>query len=222
MDFTLALLAFLSGFASFLSPCVFPLLPVYVAYWLRNPHKNYERRLKACLKSWLSVTFGIETVLSVSILLPTHLIKIFASTVPLIVLIVGLFLTFLGFSTLLSDKIAISVFLNLNFKKVSSLESRSIHQYLYGIVYGFNSLTCSLPVLIMMLSYSLVGVEPFIVFLVFSAGMVIPMFLIILSIVLIGDVLAKKFGAISYYVRFIEGLVMTVAGIYLIYTVFNY
>ncbi|MBS7611560.1 hypothetical protein KEJ27_05065 [Candidatus Bathyarchaeota archaeon] len=220
MDFTLALLAFLSGFASFLSPCAFPLLPVYVTYWLHDPHKNSGRRLKTCLESWLSVTFGIETVFSISILLPTHLIKMFVSTAPLMVLTVGFFLTVLGFSTLLSGRIAIPVFLNL--KRVKPLEGRSIQQYLYGIVYGLNSLTCSLPVLIMMLSYSLVGGEPLIVFLLFSAGMIIPMFLMILSTVLIGDVLARKFKAVSHYVRFIEGLVTTVAGIYLIYTAFNH
>ena len=64
MDVTLGL-AFLAGLASFLSPCIFPLIPAYVGY-LGGRTLNEDGVLSAGGKRWKTISHGIAFILGFS------------------------------------------------------------------------------------------------------------------------------------------------------------
>ncbi|MEM2848775.1 MAG: cytochrome c biogenesis protein CcdA [Candidatus Bathyarchaeia archaeon] len=216
MNLALAVLAFLGGFSSFLSPCAFPLLPVYVIRWISEG--RLKKSLSESLKTSLTVILGLETVLVIFVLLPIYLVEKTISLIPIIGIILGIFLVFLGI-VILSGKIAIST--QIWFKGLKNVRNPYVKQFFYGLIYALNSLTCSLPILLMMLSASLVGGEPLILFIVFSAGMNTPMFLLILFSSLLGNILMKKFKAILPYIGKIEASIAIIIGFYLILTNLN-
>lgn len=216
MNLALAVLAFLGGFSSFLSPCAFPLLPVYVVRWISEG--RMKNPLIESLKTSLTVILGLETVLVIFVLLPIYLVEKAISLIPIIGVTLGVFLVFFGLA-ILTDKIVISI--QIWFKGLKNIRNPYIKQFFYGLIYAFNSLTCSLPILLMMLSASLADGGPLILFIIFSAGMTTPMFLLIVFSSLLGNMLMKKFKIILPYIGKIEASIAIIIGLYLILTNLN-
>ena len=201
MDPALLTLSLLGGFASFLSPCSFPLLPAYIAYWVGSVKETHAKNaLKAGLISGLTIILGIETTLVAVILLPSQLIQILIPAIPMVTGGVGLLLIALGLLTLMGG--------------VSTLP---IHLGAAKVVYAFNSLACVFPILLVILASPLAGGEPLILFLLFSAGIAIPMLMLTVSLALLGDTLARKFRKALPYIKWVEGTVALAAGLYLLY-----
>lgn len=216
MNPALLTLALLGGFASFLSPCSFPLLPAYVAYWVGSVKETSPKNaLKAGLISGLTIVLGIETTLSAFVLLPSQLIQMLIPAIPIVTGAVGLLLIALGLVTLVGDVSTLPV--RVGIARFKGIRNPYFQKYLYGVVYAFNSLACVFPILLMILTSTLAGGEPLILFLLFSAGIAIPMLMLTVSLALLGDALARRFRKALPYVKWIEGVVALAAGVYLIY-----
>jgi cytochrome c-type biogenesis protein len=215
LNLTLAILALLGGFSAFLSPCAFPLLPVYVVNWIGE--KRMKKSLIVGLKSGLIISMGLEMILIIFVLIPIYLIEKVISIIPTISIVLGIFLIVFGIINL-SGKVPMSI--QVWFKGLKE-ENLYVKQFFYGLIYAFNSLTCSLPILFMVLSAPLVGGEPLVLFIAFSTGMITPMFLLTVFSSFIGDVLIKKFKGILPYIGKIEAAAAIMAGLYLTLTNLN-
>ena len=216
MDPALLTLSLLGGFASFLSPCSFPLLPAYIAYWVGSVRETHAKNaLKAGLISGLTIILGIETTLVAVILLPSQLIQTLIPAIPMVTGGVGLLLIALGLLTLMGGVSTLPI--RLGVAKFRGIRNPYVQKYLYGVVYAFNSLACVFPILLMILASPLAGGEPLILFLLFSAGIAIPMLMLTVSLALLGDTLARKFRKTLPYVKWVEGTVALAAGLYLLY-----
>lgn len=214
LDLALLTLALLGGFASFLSPCSFPLLPAYIAYWVGGvrevPAKN---ALKDGLISGLTIISGIETTLLAVLLLPSQLVKVLIPSIPIVTGGVGILLIALGLITLMGGTSTLPI--RLDAAKFRGIKNPYVQKYLYGVVYAFNSLACVFPVLLMILASPLAGGELLILFLLFSAGIAVPMLMLTVSLALLGDVLARRFRRVLPYIKWVEGAVALAAGLYL-------
>jgi cytochrome c-type biogenesis protein len=215
LNLTLAILALLGGFSAFLSPCAFPLLPVYVVNWIGE--KRMKKSLIVGLKSGLIISMGLEMILIIFVLIPIYLIEKVISIIPTISIVLGIFLIVFGIINL-SGKVPMSI--QVWFKGLKE-ENLYVKQFFYGLIYAFNSLTCSLPILFMVLSAPLVGGEPLVLFIAFSTGMITPMFLLTVFSSFIGEVLIKKFKGILPYIGKIEAAAAIMAGLYLTFTNLN-
>ncbi len=212
LNLTLVILALLGGFSAFLSPCAFPLLPVYVVNWIGE--KQMKKSLIVGLKSGLTISMGLETILIIFVLIPIYLVEKAISIIPTISIVLGLLLIIFGIVNL-SGKVP--VYVQVWFKGMKG-ENLYVKQFFYGLIYAFNSLTCSLPILFMVLSAPLIGGEPLILFIAFSTGMIIPMFLLTVFSSFIGEVLIKKFKGILPYIGKIEAMAAIIASLYLTLT----
>gem|GEM_PF-1357146 len=209
MNLSLAILAFLGGFFSFLSPCAFPLLPIYILQWMNE--EMMKKSLIVDLKSSLSFSLGLETVLVIFILLPLYVVEKIISLFPIISIILGIFLIISGIA-ILRQKI---LYIQIGSKDFKNIRNPDFKQFSYGLIYAFNSLTCSLPILLMMLSAPRVGGEPIILFAMFSTGMIVPMFLLTIFSSFLGNILMKKFSRILPYTQKTEAIIAIIVGLYL-------
>jgi cytochrome c-type biogenesis protein len=213
--------AFLAGFVAFFAPCSFALLPGYITYYLSTYSK--EDKKKNLLKDiyqgaffGLIASLGFFTVFGLagfSILAIGQFVKRF---IPWIVALTALILIIIGILMLLGKEISYFQPSNIKFQN----KGRKTGIYLFGIVYAVGSLGCVFPVF---LSIVFQGV---------SSGSFINGFLIILAYILAMSIMMitittltfatkyfvlKKLEKILPYVKRVSGIILIIAGIYMIY-----
>lgn len=94
-------LAVVSGFVVFFSPCAFPLLPGYMSYFLANKKKSKaeafnEDAAKEALPPAIAASVGLIGILLLIGLIMIPFINIIGDFVPLLELIVGLLIAIMG------------------------------------------------------------------------------------------------------------------------------
>jgi cytochrome c-type biogenesis protein len=217
MDLTLGL-AFLAGLASFLSPCVFSLVPAYISY--------LSGRSLAVLKSsesqqfrWETFTHGIAFVLGFSLVfislgatasalggLLYNLRWLLAKIGGLIVIVFGLHMTgiiripFLEYDLRIQNK---------------AQQNRSyLSSGLMGIFFSAGWSPCVGPVLGAILTLAVGGgsiLEGIKLLTAYSAGLAIPFLLAALGIGWVVKVI-QKYGKTMHYVEIIMGIILIIIG----------
>ncbi|MGM0405869.1 MAG: cytochrome c biogenesis protein CcdA [Thermoplasmatota archaeon] len=216
-------IAILGGFASFFSPCSFPLLPSYVAYYIRPDGENKDQTgLSMGIKASLGIVlvFGIIGVIAVSGG------RWLAEYIPYLELIVGILILVLGIFVL--TNIDIGGHLSKNLRKLkgqlkmnSSKSSKDSSPFLYGLGYGASSAGCTAPVFIAVilsswLSQGLHGA--IIVLLLYLITMSILMIIFSMLTVRFKNILQRKLSEASVWISRISGIVLVIAGSYLVYS----
>ncbi len=196
-------ITFLEGIISFISPCMLPMLPVYITYFAGGSDKKEHVFLRA-----LSFTAGFTLIFS--------LMGLFAGTLGMLLtryqtavnIVCGILVILFGLSCL--------EILPLSFLKgiQGTHEAGSIlSAFLFGVIYSLNLTPCVGAFLgsALMLAASAGGaLKGFLLLLVYSLGLGIPF---VLSAVLIGK-LSSAFAFIKRHYKVIN----TVCGIFLILT----
>ncbi len=205
VDYSLALI---SGVFVLLSPCSYPLLPGYVAYYLGSNVGSVR-----ALQGGLACSIGLIAVYSIigltSYILGNSLLKALPIAYFLAVIIIGL----LGIIMLFGVD-----YPRIYFKFRATRRGGLLGFLLYGFTYGLASLACSAPIFISIILYaSTFGdfVDGILTFLAFSLGMSLPL---ILTTVLVARarslMLRRMVGATSRLQR-ASGLVLIALAIYL-------
>lgn len=211
-------LAFLAGLASFLSPCVFALVPVYVGY-LSGRVAGAERQLN----SWHSFSHGLAFVLGFSV----------------IFILLGLFSAALGqflfsFTRLLSQIGGVIVilfglhlsgilhirWLDYELRAQSSLQLQRgyLSSALMGVFFSAGWVPCVGPVLgsILTLAFNSGQLSQGGVLLgAYSAGLAIPFLIAATQVSWITNIV-RRYARLSHYVERITGLVLVALGILLL------
>lgn len=216
-------IAILGGIASFFSPCSFPLLPSYVAYYIRPDGKNKEQTgLSMGVKASLGIilVFGIIGAIAVSGG------RWLADYIPYLELIVGTLILILGIFII--SNIDIGGHLSKNLTKLKNRfnmnpkkGSNDSSPFFYGLGYGASSAGCTAPVFIAVIlsSWLSQGFQ--------GAIIVLILYLITMSILMIAfslitvrfkSVLERKLSEASLWINRISGIVLVIAGSYLIYS----
>jgi cytochrome c-type biogenesis protein len=217
-------LAFLAGLASFLSPCVFALVPVYVGYLggrAVGGESNSHNR-------WVTFTHGLAFVLGFSLvfilfnILAAALGGVLFNLRTWLAKIGGLIVTVFGLHMIGVFRIP---FLEYDVRVHSQVDLRwgYISSLLMGVFFSAGWAPCVGPILGSIMTFSANGGSVFRGLLLgsaYSAGLAIPFLVAALGIGWVGTVL-RRYGKVMRITEVIMGTILVVAGILLFLGSFN-
>jgi cytochrome c-type biogenesis protein len=239
-------LAIFAGIASFFSPCAFPMLPGYIAYYLK---KDVEAggeipMRKAALSGTISAAGIIIVYLIIGVLMVVAGSQI-ASFTAIFMLVVGIVLIALGillFTPLQYWKIVrpfqnlLTRLKGLGKKRAQDVEGGTVAQtttesqtgfysglFLYGLGYGAAAAGCTAPLFIavvlaaMAIGSLFLGILILILYTVTAALLMLG---VTMAIAYFGASSAQKLSKHTETIKKISGVVLVLGGIYLIWFFF--
>lgn len=221
----LPLIAFLAGIFSFFSPCSFPLLPGYMAYYLSREEQKKSSTIKKRLIDGVQPALGILVFYS-----PIGFACIFTGDVikayiPALELLVGILIVALGLVLLLHVPILTKTSSKLAGKfSVVARRSKKFGLFFYGLVYGAASAGCTAPIFIAIIILAIAGgsfLQGVFIFFLYAFGMALLMVIVTLLVATAKDAVIGKLKKMPKYINTICGLILITVGIYLIYYYFS-
>ncbi len=204
------ILTFLSGILAFLSPCILPMIPIYVSYMAGNSN-NKQNTIINAIAFCLGFTFTFTIFGVISALLSTAL----GSNSYLLNIILGLIVVLYGLNMLGVNIIK----LNINIKHINANVNKLnfIKSFVFGVVFSLAHSPCLNAflgtALILTMSSDLgTTYEGALMLLSFSSGLAIPF---LLSAILIGE-LNSTFSFLKNNMNKIEkisGIFLVIMGI---------
>lgn len=197
------LITFLEGVISFISPCMLPMLPVYVSYFAGNADKKRHTFFSA-----LAFVLGFTAVFSLLGLFAGSIGAFLAQYKTVVNIISGLIVIAFGLSYL-------DVFHIPFFKGVQgNHEINSIFSaFLFGVIYSVSLTPCVgafLGSALMMASASGTAVQGVLLLVTYSLGMGVPF--------LISAVLIEKLNTAFRFIKKHYRIINLISGIFLILT----
>ena len=226
VNFALASLAFSAGMASFVNPCGFALLPVYITYYFKNEgleKSTLLRRIFAGLLFGFMVSLGFVAAFSLIGLVISYLGKGILKYAGWFDLSVGILLIIIGFIYLfdLNEKINLSRLTNFGEKlKSNKLKNKYLSFFLYGMGFAIASLGCTLPIFLLVVATALKSSGLFnglVIFLIYAAGMSLFMIIFSLAVAFSKTIIEKTLKKWLPYIYKVGAFIVIIAGIYLIY-----
>ncbi|MBS5315704.1 MAG: redoxin domain-containing protein [Clostridiales bacterium] len=213
------IVVFLEGIFSFLSPCVLPILPVYLAVLSKSVNEDIMRKRSVLIRNTFLFILGISTaffILGTGI----SVFRVFLNTYMKWILIVGgLMIVGLGLFSIGDLKIP---FLQRERRFHYQIkEMRPWTAYLLGFTFSFGWTPCIGPMLasVLVLASTRHAVEGNILLLLYTAGFTVPFLLIALfseKMINLLDKLKKHMGKIQKiggFILIVMGLLMFTKGI---------
>ena len=208
------LITFLEGIISFISPCMLPMIPLYISYFSGD---NKDNRRKTILSS-IAFVIGFTLVFCILGLFAGTIGQVLTKYKRIVNLICGIIIILFGLTYL--DFIKIPFFKGMKKKeKVTGVFSA----FIFGIIFSINLTPCIgafLGSALMMASSSQNMIEGVLLLLVYSLGLGIPF---ILSAVLL-DKLKNTFNFIKKHYKVINvvcGVFLIIIGILMAFGIFS-
>lgn len=216
-------IAILGGFASFFSPCSFPLLPTYIAYYIRPDEKeNKQTGISMGVKASMGiiVVFGIIGAVAVSGG------RWLADYIPYLEIVVGTLILILGIFILLNIDIGGHLSRNIRdiknrLKITSNAKKHNQSPFFYGLGYGASSAGCTAPVFIAVIvsSWLSQGIRgAVIVLLLYLTTMSILMIIFSVLTIRFRSILQKKLSETAVWINRVSGMVLVAVGSYMVYS----
>jgi len=219
-------LAFVAGLASFLSPCVFPLIPVYVGYLGGRSVASGQAALDQ--QRWVTFSHGLAFVLGFSVvfitfgILISELGQLLFSFRDWIEKIGGVIVVLFGLHL---SGIFTFHWLDYDLRPKTLADQRLSYfsSFLMGVFFSAGWAPCIGPVLGAI--YTILWIDGSIlrgtiILSVYSAGLAIPFLLAVLGIDWLTRRLAQ-YKNVSHYVEVTTGIMLVVLGIMLFFGVFQ-
>lgn len=204
---------FLEGIASFISPCILPMLPIYISYFVG---KDNSKTLKAVINS-IGFVLGFTAVFLLLSIFASSLGTLISGSIKYIKIIFGIIIILLGlnYMGLLNLK-----FLNKT-KRINAdtKDLNFIKAFVFGVLFSISWTPCIgtfLSSALLLIAKQQDMLKGIILMLIYSIGLGIPF---VISAVFIEklkelfDFVKKNYGKIKK----ISGLVLIVMGIYMFF-----
>jgi len=226
VNIALASLAFSSGLITFVNPCGFAMLPVYITYYFKNEgleKASIFRRVFAGLLFGLMVSIGFVVVFTLIGALVTYIGRGLLKYVGWFDLSIGILLIVIGFIYLFNLNLKIHFKKLTNFGemlKSNKLKNKYASFFLYGMGFAIASLGCTLPIfLLVVTAASKAGgiLNGLAIFLIYAAGMSFFMILFSLAVALSKTAMEKLLKRWMPYLYKLGSIIVILAGVYLIY-----
>ena len=201
------LMTFLEGFASFISPCILPLIPMYISYFSGNEKANTKKTLANAIMFCLGFTIIFI------------LMAVFASTLGVIInehihtikIIFGIICILMGI--LYMDIFKFKLFgKTINFKfDVTNLNL--VRSFIFGMLFSISHAPCTgafLGSALMLVTKQQDMLQGVLLMLTYSVGMAIPF--------IISALLIQKLKTVFDFIKKHYRVVKIIAGILLIIT----
>lgn len=206
------LLTFLEGIASFISPCLLPMLPIYISYFIGEDNSNTR---KALINSIGFVT-GFTLVFLLLSIFASSIGNIIVNYIKYIKIVFGVIIILFGLNYMEILKIKF-----LNKTNMRNIEHKNLNFWkaiLFGLLFSISWTPCIgtfLSSALLLVAKEQDILKGIIMMLIYSIGLGIPF---IVSAVLI-EKLKNVFQYIkSHYdiIKKISGIILIIAGIYTI------
>ena len=207
------ILTFLEGIASFISPCLLPMVPIYISYFIGEDDNNNK---KAILNS-VGFVLGFTIVFLILSIFASQLGAILSSNIKYIKIIFGIIIILLGLNYM--------GFLKINFLNKSNIKNLNTKNFnffkaiLFGILFSISWTPCIgtfLSSALLLIAKEQQLLKGIIMMLLYSIGLGIPF---IISAILI-EKLKNVFDFIKKHydvIKRISGVILIGAGIYMIF-----
>lgn len=219
----------IAGTAAFFSPCVFPLLPAYVSYYLiASPEQQHERARGRLLRSLRPGTAAALGIVTVNLAIGGVIVSLGAASpfqpdvredppaILAIRFLAGLLIAAIGVRLLLGRGPG-RRFLS----RLASRASASGHTggargfFLYGLSYNAAGIGCTGPILLgVMLYYALVSDQAVLAFLTFTATMGLLMIGVTALVGLSQDALVLRLRNATHLIQRVGAITMVTLGVY--------
>jgi cytochrome c-type biogenesis protein len=209
-------IAFLGGLASFLSPCVFALVPAYIGYLSGRSAGSQDNNRFYTLSHGLAFVLGFSTVFILLGLGASAIGNLLFDLRPYLTKIGGVVVVLFGLH--MTGLIRIP-FLQYDVRKQDAPDKRYGYasSFLLGIFFSAGWSPCVGPILgtILTLSLSTGSItQGFWLLVAYSSGLAIPFLIAAVEIGLVTSFI-KKYGNIVRYVEIAMGVVMIAIGVFL-------
>ena len=203
------IITFLEGIITFISPCLLPMLPVYISYFTGG---NSERKTSKTLSNSIAFVLGFTTVFVLLGALAGTLGSFLVKYQTIVNVVTGLVVVFLGLNFL--GVFNLNIFRGIN-HDLNTKDNSVVTSFVFGVVFSIGWTPCVgafLGSALMLASSQGQAIKGIILLLLYSLGLGIPF---VVSALLI-DKLKSTFNFIKRNYRVINiicGIILTVVGI---------
>ena len=206
------LLIFLEGIASFISPCLLPMIPIYVAYFTGEE----ENDLKKTILNSCGFVLGFTIVFFILSVFASQLGGIISENMKYIKIVFGILIIIFGLNYM--EIIKLNFLNKTNNMKVDTKELNFIKSLVFGIVFSISWTPCIgtfLSSALLLIAKNQDIMKGMILIVLYSLGLGIPF---IISAILIErlkgifNIIKKNYNII----RKISGILLIIMGIYTI------
>lgn len=204
---------FIEGIASFISPCLLPMLPIYISYFIGEDDKKTK---KAVLNS-IGFVLGFTLVFLILSIFASSIGGVLSHYIKYVKIVFGILIILLGlnYMEILNLKLVNkSRAVNNNTKDLNFIKS-----ILFGILFSISWTPCIgtfLSSALLLIAKQQDFVKGLILMLLYSIGLGIPF---VVSVVLI-EKLKNAFNFIKKHynkIKIISGIILIIMGIYIIF-----
>lgn len=204
---------FIEGIASFISPCLLPMIPIYISYFIGEDNKKTS---KTIINS-IGFVLGFTTIFLILSIFASSLGGLISGYIKYVKIIFGILIILLGlnYMEILNLKIVNkSNVINTNTKDLNFLKS-----ILFGILFSISWTPCIgtfLSSALLLIAKEQDMIKGIILMLLYSIGLGIPF---VVSVILI-EKLKNAFKFIKKHydkIKIISGIILIIMGIYIIF-----
>ena len=207
------LFTFIEGIASFISPCVLPMLPIYISYFIGEDNKKVS---KAVINS-IGFVLGFTIVFIVLSILASRFGGIISNNIKYVKILFGIIIILLGLNYMEILKIKL-----LNKTKGINKKVKDLNFFkalIFGMLFSISWTPCIgtfLASALLLIAKNQDMVKGILLMLIYSVGLGIPF---IISAVLL-EKLKEVFNFIKKHydiIKKISGVILIIMGIYMIF-----
>jgi cytochrome c biogenesis protein CcdA len=218
--------AFGAGMVSAVNPCGFAMLPVYLTLYLGAKESEFRQQsvfLRLLKAFWIAfvVTAGFALLFGVVGAIVSAGGSFLMGAMPWLAVVVGLGLIFLGAWMLFGHTLSSHFFLAAAGKISDPRQMSVLGFFLFGIAFGASSLSCTLPIFLMVVGSSVTAGDfsgGLLQFISYVLGMGSVMLILTFGIAVVKEgVVVGALRKILPYVQKISAILLLVAGVYIVY-----
>lgn len=204
---------FIEGIASFISPCLLPMIPIYISYFIGEDSKKTSKTIM----NSIGFVLGFTTVFLILSIFASSLGGLISGYIKYVKIVFGILIILLGlnYMEILNLKIINkSNIINTNTKDLNFLKS-----ILFGILFSISWTPCIgtfLSSALLLIAKEQDIVKGIVLMLLYSIGLGIPF---VVSVILI-EKLKNAFKFIKKHydkIKIISGIILIIMGIYIIF-----
>ena len=213
--------AFAAGMAATVNPCGFVMLPTLISFYLGTREAGFEsataaRRFAGGLSLGIMATLGFVVLFAIVGVIVTAGGRVLVASFPFVGLAIGGGLTILGIWLLVSGQ---SLGLGILHRIQPPRQRGPGGLFLFGVAYGAASLSCTLPIFLVVVGGALASagmVGALLQFVSYALGMGVVLMVVSVATVLSKGLLIQAFRSFLPIVERVGAFMLVGAGLYLL------